>query len=217
MTYNAALMQAQARTGTGLDNSRTMGLLNAALVQFWSAFPWEQSLGNGYSFALVPYRESYSPPFVQIPSDFRNLYSGSLWAITATGTSKEYVLETAARRARRSTRGIPEWMSYSEETNGFRFDRVYWNPQPSGLWVVEYRYKRTTPVLSRSDLESDFPIAVLFQSFVKLLATYLIPGQGNREILQLREAILFQAAQEAGLLESPDFISPHFTDWNLGC
>ena len=175
--------------------------LDSAFRMFWDHHPWRETLGDFPPFYLVPNWQKYEAPYVQWPTDFKDLYAASMVQVSTQGSTEVTGLDVIGNLEDETSQisSIEPALGYSAV-----YDAIMISNPPSaipGRLYVAAKYKKDYPYALTADnaAANQFPMPRHEQIFFEILKWY-IKGMPVEEFEKV--GLLLRQARRA---ETPGF------------
>lgn len=156
--------------------------LDTAFRTFWDMHPWRESLGTFAPFYLIPSWQRYVEPYIEMPSDFRDLYSAEGVEISTSGPTIAKGLNVIANLENEDA----SWAT-NEPSIGYSHQQqaiLISNPPSAtvGRFYIQAKYKKDYPVDLTADNASstNFPMERHEQTFLEYLKWIIQGGPEER-------------------------------------
>lgn len=194
-TYMDLMIEVKQSLGIALDQQIALSHLDDAFRWFWDRHPWETTIGEMAPFYLVPGWSVYVSPLVEIPSDFRDLYTASLVSISSGGGQQSHPLEIIQNIEVSNQYGRPTAIGYNRLHSAFLTDLI---PDTTlGYYYVRPHYKKDYPVdLTASNAANTlFPIK-RHEGLFKLILGWFVRGKLKEDYGRIQQELLFAFENE---------------------
>ena len=186
-TYGNILFETRGSLGLRADQGVGMSHLNDAFRLFWDLHPWKETLGRMEPFYVVPGWSIYNKPFINIPDDFRDLYSAELVEIYFDGTLESRSIEVYGNMKPGRHMGQVEAMGFSFEFNAFLLDAI--PNQHVGIDYILPIYKKDYPLdlTAEGATSNKFPFT-RNEGFFKVVLGWHLRGKQEQEYQMVMRA-----------------------------